>query len=60
MKMAADSGWNALVNSVRTDLRKMPGISGESLHAMMPQHVSRVMRLMQMHDAMMSKTPGRG
>jgi hypothetical protein len=58
MKMAPDSGWNALVDSVRTDLRTMPGMSGTSLHSMMPQHVARMMRLMQMHRDMMVKMPG--
>jgi hypothetical protein len=60
MKMTADSGWNALVDSVRTDLRTMPEMVAEPLHAMMPRHMARVMRLMQMHDAMMSRMPGRG
>lgn len=59
MKMATDSTWDALVDSIRTDLRTMPDMASDSLHRMMPMHVGRMMRLMQMHHDMMMKMGGK-
>ena len=52
MNMAADSEWNATVDSLRQDLIRMPEMGGQELKAMMPSHHARMMRLMQMHRDM--------
>lgn len=54
MGMAADAEWNATVDSLRSDLTRMPEMSGQELQAMMPAHRDRMMRLMEMHRTMMS------
>jgi hypothetical protein len=53
VKMTADAQWNATVDSLRSDLTSMPEMSAQELHAFMPEHHSRVLRLMDMHRAMM-------
>jgi len=53
MAMPADTAWLATVDSLRSDLIRMPGMDGEALGTMMPTHLERVSRLMAMHDAMM-------
>lgn len=57
MGMAADAQWSATVDSLRSDLTRMPEMSGEELRSMMPAHHDRVMRLIEMHRAMMSDMP---
>lgn len=57
MGMAADSQWNATVDSLRSDLTHMPEMSGTELRTLMPAHHDRMMRLMEMHRTMMSKMP---
>ncbi|MGQ0563190.1 MAG: hypothetical protein ACT443_15120 [Gemmatimonadota bacterium] len=52
MNMATDQAWNALVDSIRTDLRRMPEMSAAEMHALMPDHHRRVMRLMESHRSM--------
>ena len=54
MNMPADPAWNATVDSIRQDLIHMPDMSGLELKAMMPAHGSRVMRLLDMHERMLS------
>jgi hypothetical protein len=54
MSMQGDAGWTATVDSLRQDLRQMPEMSPAALKALMPQHRSRVSRLMEQHRAMMA------
>lgn len=53
MNMAADAAWTATVDSLRADLRMMPDRSAAEMQAQMPAHEARLMRLTQMHQAMM-------
>lgn len=54
MKVAADPRWSALMDSVRQDLARMPGMNGAALEKMMPAHDGRVTRMMEMHQKMMA------
>lgn len=53
MNMPAGGAWSMTVDSLRQDLTHMPDMSAAELEAMMPAHHARMMRLMQMHQAMM-------
>lgn len=53
MNMIPDSAWVATVDSLRTDLTRLPEMSGAELEAFMPGHHGRVMRLMEAHRTMM-------
>ncbi len=53
MNMAADGAWTATVDSLRADLRLMPDLGAAELQARMPAHEARLVRLTQMHQAMM-------
>lgn len=55
MNMTAEAQWNATVDSLRDDLTRMPDMSAQEMHAFMPAHHDRVMRLMNMHSAMMKR-----
>ena len=55
MNMQADAGWNALVDSLRQDLTRMPDLAASPLGQLMPAHRERVRRLMKMHADMMKK-----
>lgn len=55
MNMTADAAWNATVDSLRKDLTRMPELTGSELEALMPAHRTRMMRLMEMHRAMMAE-----
>ena len=54
MKMPADPRWSALMDSVRQDLTRMPGMDGAELEKTMAAHHSRLIRLMEMHQKMMA------
>lgn len=54
MNMATDAQWDATVDSLRSDLTRMPAMSAGELQALMPAHRDRMMRLMEMHRTMMS------
>ncbi|MGH7475695.1 MAG: hypothetical protein ACRELD_05350 [Longimicrobiales bacterium] len=56
MNMATDAEWNALVDSLRADLTRMPELSMAEMQALMPEHHARMRRLMQMHQSMMDDT----
>lgn len=58
MNMTATPAWNALVDSVRQDLIRMPAMNAAQLNAMMAAHSARMMRLMQMHQQMMGGRAG--
>lgn len=53
MGMQSDAKWTALTDSVRRDLVRMPDMGAAQLRSAMPAHGARVMRLMQMHSAML-------
>ncbi len=53
MNMPANAAWTATVDSVRQDLVRLPEQSAQQLKDAVPAHHARMMRLMQMHDAMM-------
>lgn len=53
MNMTTDAQWNATVDSLRDDLKRMPEMSAQEMHAFMPAHHERMMRLMNMHNTMM-------
>lgn len=55
MNMTADAAWNATVDSLRQDLTRMPELTGGELEALILAHRTRMMRLMEMHRAMMSE-----
>lgn len=53
MSMPADAAWEAVVDSLRGDLTRMPEMSIDELQQLMPEHAVRVTRLMEMHRSMM-------
>lgn len=55
MNMRADSTWQALADSVRVDLRALPGWRGEALVLRMRAHAGQMRRLVQMHERMMTQ-----
>lgn len=52
--MPVDAAWNAMMDSLRTDLDAMSDMRPAELHAMMPEHRRRTMRVMEMHRQMMA------
>ena len=55
MNMTTDAEWNAVVDSLRQDLARMPEMSGSEFQAMMPGHHERMVRLMEMHRKMLAR-----
>lgn len=53
MQMSGDAAWSATVDSLRTDLVRLPELSGTELAAMLPAHLARVTRLGATHGRMM-------
>lgn len=53
MGARSDSVWNATLDSVRSDVTRMEGMSAAELREIMPAHRARVERLMSMHDSVM-------
>ena len=53
MNMAADAAWQALTDSVRQDLARLPDVGAAELGQVMPGHRARLDRLMTMHETMM-------
>lgn len=53
MNMTGDAAWTATMDSVRQDLANLPEMSAAQLRDFMPAHRGRMMRLMEMHQAMM-------
>lgn len=45
MHVKVDRDWVAVIDSVRSDVSKMPDMSTEQLHAFLPEHNRRVMRI---------------
>ena len=53
MNMRSDVKWDALTDSVKTDLADLPSLKGPELLARMKAHSGRVQRLIDMHEGMM-------
>ena len=53
MNMAPDAAWQALTDSVRQDLTRLPDVGAAELGQMMTGHRARLERLMTMHETMM-------
>jgi hypothetical protein len=51
--MQMDSTWSATMDSVRSDLARIEGMSAQELEELMPAHRTRLQRLMSMHDSVM-------
>lgn len=49
MKIPADVRWSGLMDSLRQDLARMPGMSAGELATLMPAHHGRLTRLMDLH-----------
>jgi hypothetical protein len=45
MHVAADPAWSSVIDSVRTDLARLPAMKAEALPAFLPRHLNRVMRI---------------
>lgn len=45
MHVQADPAWTSVIDSVRTDLARLPTMPPASLAAFLPQHLNRVMRI---------------
>jgi hypothetical protein len=52
MNMAGDAAWNAFADSLRQDITYLAERSVRELSDVMPLHQARIMRLMQMRQAM--------
>lgn len=57
--MSATPAWTVTVDSLRLDLTRVPELSGAELKAMMPAHMARMTRLIEMHQTMMQQMPKR-
>lgn len=53
MNMQPDSEWTALADSVKRDLAELPSRSGRALETRLAAHIGRMLRLLDMHRAMM-------
>ena len=54
MNLRPNAAWNALADSVRQDLVRLPEMNKNELKQAMPADCARVTRLIRMHQAMMS------
>jgi hypothetical protein len=45
MHVQADPAWSSVIDSVRTDLARLPAMKPEALPAFLPSHLNRVMRI---------------
>jgi hypothetical protein len=45
MHVQADPAWSSVIDSVRTDLARLPAMKPDVLHGFLPQHLNRVMRI---------------
>jgi hypothetical protein len=45
MHVQADPSWTSVIDSVRTDLARLPAMPSASLATFLPQHLNRVMRI---------------
>ena len=52
--MPADPRWDAMVDSIRSDVTRMPGMAATELQTFMSEQHDRVMRIMETHRTMTS------
>ncbi|HEY8796012.1 MAG TPA: hypothetical protein VIM15_13825 [Gemmatimonadaceae bacterium] len=45
MHVDADPAWTSVIDSVRTDLARLPALTSDSIPAFLPKHLNRVMRI---------------
>jgi hypothetical protein len=45
MHVQADPAWLSVIDSVRTDLARLPAMKPDALHGYLPRHLNRVMRI---------------
>ena len=45
MHVQADPAWSSVIDSVRTDLARLPAMKPDALHGYLPKHLNRVMRI---------------
>jgi hypothetical protein len=45
MHVQADPAWTSVIDSVRTDLARLPAMKPDALPGFLPQHLNRVMRI---------------
>jgi hypothetical protein len=45
MHVQTDPAWSSVIDSVRTDLARLPAMKPEALPGFLPQHLNRVMRI---------------
>jgi hypothetical protein len=45
MHVQTDPAWSSVIDSVRTDLARLPAMTPEALPGFLPQHLNRVMRI---------------
>lgn len=55
MNMSGDARWTTTIDSLRQDNIRLPEMSASELRTFMPEHHARIMRLMDMHRAMMER-----
>lgn len=53
MNMTGDAAWQATIDSVRQDNSSLAAMSASEIQSVMPAHMARVRRLIQMHESMM-------
>lgn len=53
MDMSGNTDWNETVQALRNDLVRLPEMAPEELKAFMPEHQTRIDRLIAMHKDMM-------
>jgi len=54
MNMPGDTVWQAMVNSLRSNLVHLPSMDTAELKGFLPAHTQRTTRIMQMHRYMMT------
>lgn len=57
MNMTPPAEWSATADSLRQDLTRLAGMGASELPAFMRAHRARMMRLMQIHRAMIPRPP---
>lgn len=55
MDMADNTEWNSTVAALREDLVRLPEMTAEEIKTFLPEHQTRIDRLVEMHGEMMSK-----
>jgi hypothetical protein len=53
-RMSTDAAWLATIDSVRQDLTRLPEMTKLELKQVMPAHLARLSRVMQIHKGMVT------